>query len=719
MLKRLNRFWRRPDSYDQNARLLFTRWCWPTQFRVVLCTMALALALSACAGAEVQPSVPTDVQGTPVPVAQASATPGASLAQDYASQPESPNASAAGMVLDQSVADLAGEAEYIVIGAVRNVQSDWNADQSAMFTTVDIDVQEYLKGSDAAPTLTLTLPGGVVGTISQIDPNTPVFTSDTSVLLFLKQGSAAGMSIVGGWQGRYLIEGEEAFQPETQRRVPLAPLKDEIKAAAVVPLPSYAGAFLIEQSIEELSAEADRILIGKVLTIREAFTPDRQSINTTVRLEVQDVLKGEAASEEVLVLPGGSVGWITLMVGGVPNFLVNEQTLLFLADDSPYVIAGMWQGKYSLTGNEGFQPETGQTIHIAELSERISNALESPVTINPTLKIAYARYTLSCAAWQPDQIPVPHYVNPANPGTGAPAGTDFVRLAYDALYAWQALPDSWIAQQVAGTTTRNGQAHFDGNNDIVWSDLSGATLGVNYCVTSGNTRIDSDSLFDNSDRSWTILAERGKTDLRSVMEHEFGHGIGIGHSDQVCDGSAATPLMCAAISAGQRKVILDDDATAASDIYALSGSAPSAPAGLNGSSANQAVTLTWVDTANNELAFEIQRASGSCSATFRAVATTESNTTTFKDDDYGAGLTLGSYCYRIKALGRGGDSLFSPTFSINVTNVNSTVTPVPTTTSTPDPTGTPVPTPDPTGTPVPTPDPRQNQKQLIPQVFTP
>lgn len=707
MLKRLFRPRRDLYPYDQSARLRSVRLLRWVQIRIVPVSMALALVLSACAGTEVQPSDPASAQDTPV--VQASATPDANLAPTSASQPASPNVSAAGMVLEQSVAELASEAEYILIGSVRNVQSDWNADQSAIFTTVDLDVQEYLKGDDGASTLTLTLPGGVVGSTSQVDPNTPSFTPDTSVLLFLAQDDDTGMSIIGGWQGRYVIEGEEAVQPETQRRAPLTTLTSEIEANAVVPLPSYAGAFLIEQSVEELSGAADRILIGKVLAIREAFTPDRQSINTTVILEVQDVLKGVAKSEEVLVLPGGSVGETTLMVGGVPNFLVNEQALLFLDNDSPYMIAGMWQGKYSLTGDEGFQPETGRTIHIAELSTRISNALESPVTINPTPKIAYARYTLSCAAWQPDQVPVTHFVNPSNPGSRAPGGAEFIRLAYNALYAWQALPDSWIAQRIAGATTRDGQAHFDGNNDIVWSNLSGSTLGVNYCATSNGRRVDSDSLFDNSDRFWTISAEPGRTDLRSVMEHEFGHGIGIGHSDQACDGSAATPLMCAAISAGQRKAILNDDANAARDTYTLSGSAPSAPVGLNGSSSNKAVNLTWVDTANNELAFEIQRASGSCSATFQAVATTKSDTTTFRDDDYGAGLAIGSYCYRVKALGRGGDSPFSTTFSVNVTNVESTVTPVPTI--------TPVPTP--MGTPIPTPNASQNQRQFIPQVLAP
>ncbi|MEM7348360.1 MAG: matrixin family metalloprotease, partial [Chloroflexota bacterium] len=362
---------------------------------------------------------------------------------------------------------------------------------------------------------------------------------------------------------------------------------------------------------------------------------------------------------EILTLPGGQVNDTSMLVGGVPFFVAGERVLLFLDDDSDFKIVGMWQGKYSLSGDNAFQPETGKSVSITTLEQAISDALTHPVEIGTSPEIVHAQFTTSCPGWNTSQMPVSHLVNPANSGSGSPSGSSFTSLMYDSLNSWQALSNSWIAMSIDGTTSISAPSN-DGVNAIYWENLSGGTLGVNYCsfFVSPALRINSDTEFDNSSREWTITAEGGKFDLRSVAEHEFGHGIGLGHSDQVCDGSAATPLMCASISSGVRKTILTDDSNGAASLYGLSGSVPNAPTGLTVTKNTSSNTLNWNDSATNEFAFEIQRAASSCSGTFKGVGTVGANVTTYTDNDYGVGLN-GSYCYRVKALNQGGDSNFS------------------------------------------------------------
>lgn len=425
-----------------------------------------------------------------------------------------------------------------------------------------------------------------------------------------------------------------------------------------MPAPAYAGALLLKRSVEELTLEADRITVADVLSVQSQFTADGSTINTVVTLAVDKVLKGPLVAQETLTLPGGQAEGVTLLVGGVPNFVSGERVLVFLKDNSEFGIAGLWQGKYSLSGNEAFQPETGQTVPIATLEEAISRALNAPVEIGTSPEIVHAQFTTTCLPWAETDMPVPHYVNSANPGTGAPTGNSFVSAMYDALYAWQALPNSWVTLRIAGTSTQTTEG-LGSPNLIFWDNLGAGILGVNYCAHNGIKRLDSDTRFDNSS-TWTMTAESGKYDLRAIAEHEFGHGIGIGHSNLFCDGSASTPLMCAFVSSGVRKTILADDSSAAYSLYPLSGLAPNAPSNLSVVSAATSNSLSWTDNSGDEHAFEIQRASGSCGATFKGVATVTANTTTYTDSDYGVGLS-GVYCYRVKALNKGGDSGFSNT----------------------------------------------------------
>jgi uncharacterized repeat protein (TIGR01451 family) len=127
--------------------------------------------------------------------------------------------------------------------------------------------------------------------------------------------------------------------------------------------------------------------------------------------------------------------------------------------------------------------------------------------------------------------------------------------------------------------------------------------------------------------------------------------------------------MCPFVSAGVRKTILADDSNGAADIYSLSGSAPNPPSNLSATSTGSSNMLNWTDNSGDELAFEIQRASGSCAGSFIGAATLPANTTNYTDDDYGVGL-IGDYCYRVKALNRGGDSGFSNTSLNNPLSVD-------------------------------------------------
>jgi hypothetical protein len=82
--------------------------------------------------------------------------------------------------------------------------------------------------------------------------------------------------------------------------------------------------------------------------------------------------------------------------------------------------------------------------------------------------------------------------------------------------------------------------------------------------------------------------------------------------------------------------------------------APAAPTSLAaGNVTTSALTLTWIDNADNETGYVVQRQSG---GTWTTVATLGADATTYQNTGLSAGTT---YSYRVQAFNAGGDSAYS------------------------------------------------------------
>ena len=99
-----------------------------------------------------------------------------------------------------------------------------------------------------------------------------------------------------------------------------------------------AEALMLELSAEELSAEADVVIVGSVENTESFWNDDQTNIYTSVEVKVVEVVEGTLDQEIVeIIAPGGEVDGITETVTNAPVFEVGEETLLFLNEKTEEV----------------------------------------------------------------------------------------------------------------------------------------------------------------------------------------------------------------------------------------------------------------------------------------------------------------------------------------------------------------------------------------------
>ena len=154
---------------------------------------------------------------------------------------------------------------------------------------------------------------------------------------------------------------------------------------------------------------------------------------------------------------------------------------------------------------------------------------------------------------------VDQYYNPAN----EPSGVSVAQLKASQA-AWNDVAASAFVFNNAGNTNRcpslvkecRGKQKFDGWNDVGWLDIKDPnTLGVTW---SGTSTDEADMVLDTG-HSWAT-DNVTNYDVQTVLTHEEGHALGLGHSGVV-------GAIMEAIYAGPRRGLHADDIAGVSALY--------------------------------------------------------------------------------------------------------------------------------------------------------
>ena len=130
---------------------------------------------------------------------------------------------------------------------------------------------------------------------------------------------------------------------------------------------------MVDLSLEQLSQEADTIVLGTVTKRVSAWNNLHTAIYTNVTVTVDEAIKGAPGSELIVQIPGGTVGDIGMRTSTAPEIHDRDQVILFLQTASvPASVAGQYQGAYTVSN--GTVTRDGQSVGVGNFIQAIRAA---------------------------------------------------------------------------------------------------------------------------------------------------------------------------------------------------------------------------------------------------------------------------------------------------------------------------------------------------------
>lgn len=182
-------------------------------------------------------------------------------------------------------------------------------------------------------------------------------------------------------------------------------------------------------------------------------------------------------------------------------------------------------------------------------------------------------YSLLGYKWA--QSPVPYYINPANMDLPTAAIEPAIRAGAD---AWRLQSGASFSFAFAGYSTQTTTTNDSINLIVFRNASSGSAIATTYTWFSGTRLIDADMVFWDAGFQF-FTGTSGCSNgfyIEDVATHEFGHALGLGHSDV----TGATMYPSISYCSQESRTLAGDDIAAVLSLYPPTATPPTPPTQL-------------------------------------------------------------------------------------------------------------------------------------------